>query len=754
MTLLTRPATLCFLASVAWLSFSCSAGSSSNGKGDDDNNGGNFNGTGASANGGGANSGGGGGLNIGNLAKCGDGKLTDGEYCDDGNKDPGDGCTPGCQVELDHICPTPGQACVSQVTCGDGVLASIEACDDGNSSPGDGCTADCLAVEPGWQCRVAGKACVPLCGDGVITPPENCDDSNASGGDGCSSTCLTEPGYSCSGGTCTQSECGNDAVEAGETCDAGAENGMFFGDGTGCSKTCTKEPSCRDGSGATTACEQICGDGNIDPGEMCDDGNQVDGDGCSAACLPEDGFICNPIEKPDTSPCPDGVGECLVLPIVYRDFDNTHPDFYDISSQAVHCVPNASGATDTTQPTECWESDSTELCQGLAASTLGPDGKPTLGATTSCNCRFTDWDSDLVTNADSTSSCTSGDAAPNRIEEEVPIVGSADTFSEWYRDSANSTKVVSTLVLQPVGGGSYQFSSSDGDTIVDDLEEGEGATLDSGFFPLDGEAGTGSTKMCNMWPYWTPTEFPGCEGGQWNPDVENWEEYEGVEHNFYFTSEVRYLFKFAGGEKLEFFGDDDVFVFINGQLTLDLGAPHERLRGDVVLSDTNAVATVYEADGDEKVTQVPMSLVPGNTYEIAVFHADRHPRESNYQLTLQGFSTTQSECVPFCGDGVATVGEECDDGPANADGVYGGCTTDCKFGPFCGDGIVDEGEETCDAGRDNKAQYGQVGGCTSACTLAHYCGDGLIDGAFGEECDQAEGNGGGLCSATCEIGTK
>jgi fibro-slime domain-containing protein len=313
--------------------------------------------------------------------------------------------------------------------------------------------------------------------------------------------------------------------------------------------------------------------------------------------------------------------------------------------------------------------------------------------------------------------------------------------------------------LEPIGAGRFQFSSSDGDTIADDIAEGAGAELDSGFFPLDDQNGVGSTQMCNMWPYWV--NFPGCSGDQWNPDANDgnggMENYDGMEHDFYFTSEVRYLFKYVGGEKLEFYGDDDVFVYINGKLTLDLGAPHERLLGDVVLSDTNAVATVYEADGDETVTQVPMMLTPGNTYEIAVFHADRHPRESNYQLTLQGFSTTHSECLPDCGDGTPTTGEECDDGPDNNNATYGGCTTECKFGPFCGDGVPDTegGFEECDNGRDNTATYNTPGGCTPACLWAPFCGDGKIDANFGEQCDQGDMNApGGSCTDKCEIGVK
>src|SRR5690606_10871494 len=115
--------------------------------------------------------------------------------------------------------------------------------------------------------------------------------------------------------------------------------------------------------------------------------------------------------------------------------------------------------------------------------------------------------------------------------------------------------------------GQFQFSSSDGETIADDIADG--GPLTSGFFPLDDQNGAGSERLCNMWPYWPNgvIDFPGCSGPQWNPDANSgeggMEEFDGEEHNFYFTSEVRYLFKYVGGEKLEFFGDDDVFVYIN-----------------------------------------------------------------------------------------------------------------------------------------------------------------------------------------------
>ena len=61
--------------------------------------------------------------------------------------------------------------------------------------------------------------------------------------------------------------CGNGAVEAGEACDDG---NVIAHDG--CSATCQIELS-------------VCGNGIHETGEECDDGNLVSGDGCSAACV-------------------------------------------------------------------------------------------------------------------------------------------------------------------------------------------------------------------------------------------------------------------------------------------------------------------------------------------------------------------------------------------------------------------------------------------------------------------------------------
>src|SRR5262249_36756068 len=67
-----------------------------------------------------------------------------------------------------------------------------------------------------------------------------------------------------------------------------------------------------DGSSATPdAAATPCGNGVIDPGEQCDDFNAASGDGCSASCQLEAGFVCPTIGAPciHLVYCGDGVVE-------------------------------------------------------------------------------------------------------------------------------------------------------------------------------------------------------------------------------------------------------------------------------------------------------------------------------------------------------------------------------------------------------------------------------------------------------------
>ncbi len=111
--------------------------------------------------------------------------------------------------------------------------------------------------------------------------------------------------------------CGNGIVEKGEECDDGNRK-----NGDGCSSTCQKEAVCgngivekgeqcddgntKNGDGCSSTCqkEAVCGNGIVEKGEQCDDGNTKNGDGCSSTCQKE--AVCGNgvVEKGEQ--CDDG----------------------------------------------------------------------------------------------------------------------------------------------------------------------------------------------------------------------------------------------------------------------------------------------------------------------------------------------------------------------------------------------------------------------------------------------------------------
>ncbi|MEO7033504.1 MAG: fibro-slime domain-containing protein [Polyangiaceae bacterium] len=145
-----------------------------------------------------------------------------------------------------------------------------------------------------------------------------------------------------------------------------------------------------------------------------------------------------------------------------------------------------------------------------------------------------------------------------------PVNGQQTTskmlFDEWYRATPNVNKpYIVYLYFQP-NGNVLTFQST-------------------AFFPLDGK-GWGNTP--------------------------------GQNHNFGFTTEVHTKFTYKGNETFKFTGDDDLWVFINNKLAIDLGGLHSKATKTVDLTT--------------------LGLTVGETYNLDLFHAERHTSASNFSV--------------------------------------------------------------------------------------------------------------------------
>ncbi|MBL8971158.1 MAG: fibro-slime domain-containing protein [Myxococcales bacterium] len=144
------------------------------------------------------------------------------------------------------------------------------------------------------------------------------------------------------------------------------------------------------------------------------------------------------------------------------------------------------------------------------------------------------------------------------------VTSGPENFAQWYNDTANINIPEPTqLQLTEVMPGLYQYKNNT-------------------FFPVDGK-GWGN---------------------------------EGNDHNFHFTTEIHTTFEYNGGEVFTFTGDDDVWVFINNKLAIDLGGVHGEQSESIDLDMQSAA----------------LAITKGNSYAMDIFHAERHTTQSNFRI--------------------------------------------------------------------------------------------------------------------------
>jgi fibro-slime domain-containing protein len=226
---------------------------------------------------------------------------------------------------------------------------------------------------------------------------------------------------------------------------------------------------------------------------------------------------------------------------------------------------------------------------GLVKPLLSNDGKPMLltGTAKSMKTQFKDAAGNPI--APSLYNPSLGDIAGTLQSTTSRAITSAATFDQWFRDTpgVNLSEPFTLVLHRTIDSGgrtTYVFDSLQAEPFI---EDSEGPMLD-GFFPLEGR-------------------LYGNSGVRTNGGVSH-------DRNFSFTLELETQFTYSAGsaQTFAFRGDDDVWVFIDGKLVIDLGGIHSP-QSQVVHLDR-------------------LGLVDGQTYPLKLFFAERRPTGCNFRI--------------------------------------------------------------------------------------------------------------------------
>jgi len=263
------------------------------------------------------------------------------------------------------------------------------------------------------------------------------------------------------------------------------------------------------------------------------------------------------------------------VPVTFYDFhsDRSNPEFEQPHNKPSGCNDNST--------TQC-------IWKGMVANTLGPDNKPTLGPTPFRNYGIDHWFRDWNTYLNGPYS-----KGANRAPKYSPTPGiKQDYNNEWGAavtlEDRNADVGHDTSFKNVVIKDSLRF------TVVSGTKDMyEFASTGSGFFPLDGRGLPNADGRTNEWVSAGDNRYS---------------------HNFSFTMELEFPFQAKRGMTFNFRGDDDVWVFIDDKLVMDIGGIHSAQVGSFNIDD------VLDASKF------------GKQCYLRVFYAERHSTASNIRI--------------------------------------------------------------------------------------------------------------------------
>ena len=256
----------------------------------------------------------------------------------------------------------------------------------------------------------------------------------------------------------------------------------------------------------------------------------------------------------------DTLPETIVLTGIVRDFqerseENGHPDFQRRPSSGFgHYI-------------------------GMVAEELSEDGKPVMASTgVKLTKHWKNAQGQNIMRPTSYISSWDGDTQGSVDTSRTGALTTEASFDQWFRSvqGKNLSQPLDLTLVRQAGSNVYTF---------DDKQDQQYLNT-GGFFPINGEL------------------YGNFKDGR----------------NYHFTTEINTEFTFhrETGQVFKFTGDDDVWVFINGQLVVDLGGLHPKREQFLDLDRLEW-------------------LQDGRTYTLDIFHAERRYSGSNFRIetTLQ-----------------------------------------------------------------------------------------------------------------------